>query len=77
VGLNREYLQSRIPRIADMLCSSPERLLAECGCLVLGNRTPEFAGALAKLRPEQTVVDLVRLVKDPATLRGAYDGLCW
>lgn len=77
VGLNREYLQSRIPRIADMLCTSADRLIEECGCLVLGNRTPEFATALAKLRPEQTVVDLVRLVKDPAALRGAYDGLCW
>jgi hypothetical protein len=32
---------------------------------------------LPRLRPEQTVVDLVRLVTDPGSLAAAYDGLCW
>ena len=77
VGMNREYLQSRIPRIADILCASPDRLIMECGVLVIGNKSAEFAEALAHVRPEQTVVDLVRLVKEPASLRAAYDGLCW
>jgi len=77
VGLNREYLQSRIPQIADILCESPDRLIRESGVLVLGNKTPEFIAALAGVRPEQTVVDLVRLVTEPGTLSAAYDGLCW
>src|SRR5262249_26493329 len=77
VGLNREYLQSRIPRVADMLCDTPDRLVEECGALVIGNKSPEFRGLLARVRPEQTVVDLVRLVEDPGSLNGAYDGLCW
>lgn len=77
VGFNREYITSRIPRVAEMLCTSPEPLLAQAGVLVIGNRTPEFAGLLARVRPEQTVVDLVRLVSDVRTLNGAYDGLCW
>jgi GDP-mannose 6-dehydrogenase len=77
VGLNREYLQSRIPRIAEILCPSPDRLIAECGVLVVGNKTPEYQAALENTRPEQTVVDLVRLVQDPAALNAAYDGLCW
>ncbi|HEX7879957.1 MAG TPA: UDP binding domain-containing protein, partial [Candidatus Eisenbacteria bacterium] len=77
VGLNREYLQSRIPRISEILCASPERLIAECGVLVVGNKTAEYKAALQSTRPEQTVVDLVRLVDDPAGLNAAYDGLCW
>lgn len=77
VGLNREYIQSRIPRIAEMLCPTPERLVEECGVLVVGNKSPGFRDVLARLRPEQTVVDLVRLIRHPRELGGSYDGLCW
>jgi GDP-mannose 6-dehydrogenase len=77
VGLNREYVQSRIPRIAEMLCATPERLLDDCGAIVIGNKSSEFRPILDRLRPEQTVVDLVRLVPDAAGLNGSYDGLCW
>jgi GDP-mannose 6-dehydrogenase len=76
VGLNREYIQSRIPRIQDMLCATPDRVIDDCGVLVIGNRSPEFRPVLARLRPEQTVVDLVRLI-DEKDLKGNYDGLCW
>ncbi len=77
VGLNREYIQSRIPRVADMLCETPDRLVEDCGVIVLGNKSKEFRDVIGRLRPEQTVVDLVRLVDDPRGLNVAYDGLCW
>lgn len=77
VGLNREYIQSRIPRIAEMLCATPDRVVSDCGVLVIGNRSPEFLPLLDHLRPEQIVVDLVRLVSHGRELNGGYDGLCW
>lgn len=77
VGVNREFIESRIPGVAGMLCETPDRLVEECGALVVGNKSPEFLTVLSRIRPEQTVVDLVRLIKDPSSTNGAYDGLCW
>lgn len=77
VGLNRAFIEQKIPRVSEMLCETPDRLIEECGVLVVGNKSPEFLTVLSRTRPEQTVVDLVRLIKDPAGTNGTYDGLCW
>jgi hypothetical protein len=46
--------------------------------LVVGNGSPEFADALKKTRPDQTVIDLCR-VKDVARdeIPARYTGICW
>ena len=44
----------------------------------LSNATEQFRELLAKtLRPDQVVVDLVRIVPDHKVLKGQYHGICW
>jgi hypothetical protein len=53
-----------------------DEVLSSCETLVIGNSSGEFRAAQARIRPGQTVVDLVRAftgVPDGAT----YIGLCW
>ena len=45
--------------------------------IVIGNNAPEFASALERCRPDQLVIDLVRVPVNFASLRAKYDGICW
>jgi len=45
--------------------------------IVVGNAAPEFAEAVTRCRPEQTVIDLVRLPLDFSRVRAHYNGICW
>ena len=45
--------------------------------IVIGNGAPEFTDAVARCRPDQTVIDLVRIPIDFSTLQAQYDGICW
>ena len=55
---------------------SADEVLAHAEVIVVGNGAPEFKEVLARTRPEQTIVDLVR-VGDPAGFGARYDGICW
>jgi GDP-mannose 6-dehydrogenase len=76
IGSNRAYIEREIPHIWSLTRSSVDEVLSECETLVIGNASGEFRAAEARIRPGQTVVDLVRAftgVPDGAT----YIGLCW
>jgi hypothetical protein len=45
--------------------------------IVVGNAAPEFSDALKKTRPEQLIVDLVRVKTDRTEIPGRYEGICW
>ena len=45
---------------------------------MVGNGSPEFADALRKTRPDQTVIDLFRLKGiDRNEIPAQYTGICW
>ena len=77
VGANKEYINKQIPHLSSLLTESIDTVLETSDVIVVGNGSPEFAEALKRTRPDQTVIDLFRLkiVKDevPAT----YTGICW
>jgi GDP-mannose 6-dehydrogenase len=76
VGANRDYILNHIPHISKLMEDSIDKVLAHAGTIVIGNGDPEFKDVPARLRPEQRIVDLVRI--DPAlTSSAAYDGICW
>jgi GDP-mannose 6-dehydrogenase len=77
MGANREYIQKEIPHVSTLMCESPEQLLGQSDVIVIGNKEEEFRTVLPKIRKEQTVIDLVRIVQDPDACGGTYYGVCW
>jgi GDP-mannose 6-dehydrogenase len=76
-GANRAYIEREIPHIASLMCKSVDQLLAESEVIVIGNKAPEFASVLDRARPDQVVIDLVRVSKEPKRSAARYDGICW
>lgn len=76
VGANKEYIQKEIPHVSSLMRASAEELLKESDVLVVSNASEKFREVLAQTRPEQVVVDLVRIV-EPAEVKGQYYGICW
>ncbi|MBP1684435.1 MAG: GDP-mannose 6-dehydrogenase [Deltaproteobacteria bacterium] len=76
VGANREYVERQLPRWSSLLCPTLEQLLAHAETVVIAARHDEFADVLDQLRPDQVVVDLVR-IRRAHQLGTRYAGLCW
>jgi len=76
LGANRRYIEQHLPHIGQLVRADIDSVIAESQVLVVGLSTPDVARALARaVRPEQTVIDLVKL---PAgTLAATVQGLCW
>ena len=75
VGSNREYIETEIPHIARLMRGSIEEVLSVADTIVIGNKSEEFRQIESRLRPEQTVIDLVRLFDRPSS--NGYQGICW
>ena len=52
-------------------------MIARSDVIVVGNGAPEFAEAVTRCRPEQFVIDLVRIPVDFSRMQAQYDGICW
>jgi GDP-mannose 6-dehydrogenase len=76
-GANRAYIERGIPHIATLMCNSMDEVLAECEVIVIGNKAPEFRDVLQRVRQDQVVIDLVRILKDIDHLDTRYEGICW
>ena len=78
VGANKEYINKQIPHLSSLLRDTVDEVLATADVIVVGNGSPEFADALKKTRPDQIVIDLVR-VKNAGRdeIPAEYSGICW
>jgi len=76
-GANRAYIEREIPHVATLMCASIDQVLAESEVIVIGNKAPEFSQVIPKLRPDQIVLDLVRILKNTQSLDTQYEGICW
>jgi GDP-mannose 6-dehydrogenase len=77
VGANKEYINTQMPHLSSLLCETIDDVLENSDVIVVGNGAPEFAEALKKTRPEQQIVDLVRVKTDRAEIPAQYQGICW
>jgi GDP-mannose 6-dehydrogenase len=77
VGANKDYITKQIPHLSSLLCEDIDEVLEQADVIVVGNNAPEFAEALKRTRPDQTIVDLVRVKTDRAEIPGQYQGICW
>ena len=78
VGANKEYINKQIPHLSSLLSESIDEVIEKSEVIVVGNGSPEFAEALTRTRPDQTVIDLFRLKVDREDRsRREYTGICW
>src|SRR5947208_4304697 len=74
VGANKEYIERQIPHLSSLLCSTIDEVIERSEVIVVGNQAPEFADALMRARPDQIVIDLVRLPMYGSLLKADYRG---
>jgi GDP-mannose 6-dehydrogenase len=77
VGANRDYINQQIPHLSSLLCETVDEVIAGSDVIVVGNGAPEFADALRRTRPDQRIIDLVRVKGNRKDIPGQYDGICW
>jgi GDP-mannose 6-dehydrogenase len=65
-----------IPHIERLMVASVEQVLEHADVIVIGNRGEEFAGLADKLRPDQLVIDFVR-IRQIEEHHANYAGICW
>jgi GDP-mannose 6-dehydrogenase len=76
IGANRDYILNHIPHIHKMMVSSREEVIDHSDIIVVGNNDPEFQDILDRIKPDQSVIDLVRIISAQGS-EGNYDGICW
>lgn len=76
VGANKQFIEERIPHLSSLLCESIDDVVSSSDVVVVGNKSPEFVDALRQTRPEQIVIDLVRVAQHE-TIPADYRGICW
>lgn len=76
VGANKEFIENRLPHISDLMVSDTQELVKACDVIIVGNKNPAFVEVLKELRPEQHVLDLVRIATNVET-QATYEGICW
>jgi GDP-mannose 6-dehydrogenase len=77
VGANKEYIEKQIPHLSSLLCTTTDEVIDGSEVIVVGNRAPEFAEAVKRCRPDQIVIDLVRLPIYGSSIQADYRGICW
>lgn len=75
-GSNRDYINSAIPHIADILGDDLEETVRSGDVVVIGNRAAEFRAVPLMMSPPQRLVDLVRTPL-PKDFQCAYEGVNW
>jgi GDP-mannose 6-dehydrogenase len=77
VGANKEYIEKQIPHLSSLLCNTIDEVIDGAEVIVVGNPAPEFTEALQRTRPDQIIVDLVRLPIRADRVAADYRGICW
>jgi GDP-mannose 6-dehydrogenase len=77
VGANKQYIEEQIPHLSRHLSESIDQVIEESEVIVIGNGSPEFSSAIERCRPDQVVIDLVRIPLDFSRVKAQYDGICW
>jgi GDP-mannose 6-dehydrogenase len=77
VGSNLAYIRRELPHLSTLLRDSVSEVLDHAEVVVIANRDPEFAQVAHRLRPDQQIIDFVRMFPDDLPLDGRYEGIAW
>jgi GDP-mannose 6-dehydrogenase len=75
-GANQEYISVHIPHLARLMTQDMNEVLTHGEVIVIGNKAEEFRGILPRLRPDQKLIDFVRINKNLVSGQN-YQGICW
>ena len=76
VGANKEYIEREIPHISKLMRDTIDAVLSDSEIIIIGNQAEEFRNVTERLRPNQQLIDLVRLF-DGRSSSENYQGICW
>lgn len=77
VGTNKSYIEREIPHVSLLMRNSIQEVLDHAEIVVVANKGADFRQALDKLRPDQKVYDLVRIMERTDSFDAGYDGIYW
>jgi GDP-mannose 6-dehydrogenase len=75
MGENKAYIDRELPHIASLLVDDLDVLLANSEIVVTATKSKQYAEAVKRLRPDQTLIDLVRLCDDRNAIGDRYHAL--
>jgi GDP-mannose 6-dehydrogenase len=74
-GTNKEYIDSRIPHLSNLLVSDPAELINDCDIIVINTKEPEFVKLVSDL-DNKIIIDFVRL-NEAIISKSNYIGINW
>ena len=74
-GTNKEYIDSRIPHLSNLMVSDPAELINECDIIVINTREPEFFNLVSDIE-NKIIIDFVR-IDDSILSNRNYVGINW
>jgi GDP-mannose 6-dehydrogenase len=77
VGANREFIQKEIPHVCSLMRESADDVVRESDVIIVSNAGAQFREALTGTRPDQVIIDLVRILDDRGPVAAEYYGICW
>jgi GDP-mannose 6-dehydrogenase len=77
VGTNRSFLESYIPYLERILKPSVQAVVEDSEVVVVATGAPAHRAVVEHLRPDQILIDLVRIVPNGQLPPDRYIGICW
>ena len=77
MGANREYVEREIPHVWSLMKPSVREVIETSDTVVIGNGAAEFREIRPLLRPDQAVIDLVRVFGSRTSDGTTYQGIAW
>jgi GDP-mannose 6-dehydrogenase len=76
-GVNRSFLERRLPHVTSLMCGSLEELLAKSEVVVVTRAGPGYYNVPSMMREDQILLDLAGIVRTTEDVRGEYEGIGW
>ena len=76
LGKNKEYIEEHIPHISGLLLEDMKDVIAHAETIIIGNNSKEFKEIFDLIKPDQTIIDLVRVDSERVSSDN-YVGICW
>lgn len=76
LGKNKEYIETHIPHFTELIKESIEEVCYNSEIVIIGNKSKEFKDIFKLVRPDQLIIDLVRIDENKISCEN-YVGICW
>jgi GDP-mannose 6-dehydrogenase len=74
-GKNKEYINSRIPHLSNLLANAPDKLINDCDVIIINTKEPDFLKLIENVQGK-IIIDFVRL-DESLLLKKNYIGINW